>query len=50
LRRTLAAHVDYYLNRELTWRSTKMRQCPVRSTPADGQIVAIPCVGGLHHR
>jgi putative transposase len=51
LRRTLAAYVEYYLKSRTHLALNK--DAPVSrsvATPADGHIVAIPCLGGLHHR
>ena len=51
LRRTLAAYVEYYLKSRthLALNKDAPRSRSV-ATPADGHIVAIPCLGGLHHR
>ena len=51
LRRVLAAYVEYYLKSRTHLALNK--DAPVSrlvATPADGEIVAIPCLGGLHHR
>jgi hypothetical protein len=51
LRRVLSAYVAYYL-RSRTHLSVN-KDAPISrhvASPADGDIVAIPEVGGLHHR
>jgi putative transposase len=51
LRRVLHAYVEYYLKSRTHLSLSK--DAPVSrsvAAPADGQIVAIPHVGGLHHR
>ena len=51
LRRVLAAYVDYYLTSRTHLALNK--DTPVSraaAAPDDGTIVAMPCVGGLHHR
>jgi transposase InsO family protein len=51
LRRVLSSYVDYY-HRSRT-HLTLAKDCPVErptQSPAAGQIIAIPQVGGLHHR
>src|SRR5262249_31259784 len=51
LRRVLAAYVDYYLNSRTHLALNK--DAPISRSvamPADGEIVAIPCLGRLHHR
>jgi transposase InsO family protein len=50
VRRALAAYVEYYLNSRTHLALNK--DAPVSrsvATSADGEIVAIPCLGGLHH-
>ena len=51
LRRVLSAYVEYYLRSRthLSLNKDAPLARPVAS-PTDGTIVAIPCVGGLHHR
>jgi transposase InsO family protein len=51
LRGVLAAYVEYYLKSRTHLALSK--DAPVSrsvATPAGGEIVAIPCLGGLHHR
>jgi transposase InsO family protein len=51
LRRALAAYVEYYLKSRTHLALNK--DAPVSrsvATPADGEIVAVPYLGGLHHR
>jgi putative transposase len=51
LRRALAAYVEYYLKSRTHLALNK--DAPVSrsvATPADGEIVAVPHLGGLHHR
>jgi len=51
LRGALAAYVEYYLRSRT--RLGLSKDAPVSrsvATPADGEIVAIPCFGGWHHR
>src|SRR5262249_19860805 len=51
LRWALAAYVDYYLTSRTHLALNKA--APVSrsvATTADGEMVAIPCLGGLHHR
>jgi len=51
LRRVLRAYVEYYLKSRthLSLDKDAPISRPVAS-PADGDIVATPCRGGLHHR
>ena len=51
LRRVLHAYVKYYLTSRthLSLRKDAPVSRPVAS-PSDGEIVAIPQLGGLHHR
>jgi transposase InsO family protein len=51
LRRALAAYIEYYLKSRTHVALNK--DAPVSrsvAAPGDGEIVAIPCLGGLHHR
>jgi len=51
LRRALAAYVEYYLKSRTHLALNK--DAPVSrsvASPADGEIVAILCLGDLHHR
>ena len=51
LRRVLPAYVEYYLNSRTHLALDK--DAPISRSvamPADGEIVAIPCLGRLHHR
>jgi transposase InsO family protein len=51
LRRILRAYVEYYLTSRTHLSLAK--DCPISrpvTPPGDGTIVAIPHVGGLHHR
>jgi len=51
LRRVLAAYVEYYLKSRTHLALSK--DAPVSrsvAAPDDGGIVAVPCLGGLHHR
>jgi putative transposase len=51
LRRMLHAYVEYYLTSRT--RLSLAKDCPISrpvTPPSDGTIVAIPHVGGLHHR
>ena len=51
LRRVLAAYVEYYskARTHLALNQDAPVSRPV-ATPSDGEIVAVPCLGGLHHR